>query len=52
MDVRNSEFLFLGFAAAWVIVILYVTILAMRERKLKRELDRVRQMVEDSGKPT
>ena len=49
MDVRNSQFLFLGFTAAWLIVIVYVVILTMREGKLRRELDRVRKMVEDSG---
>jgi CcmD family protein len=50
VDVRNSQFLFLGFAAAWLIVIVYVVILTMRESKLRRELDRVRKMVEDGGK--
>jgi len=49
VDVRNSQFLFLGFAAAWLIVIVYVVILTMREGKMRRELDRVRKMVEESG---
>jgi len=38
--------MFYGFLAAWLIVLLYVVMLALRERKLRRELDRVRQMVE------
>jgi CcmD family protein len=38
--------MFYGFAAAWLIVVGYVVLLALREGKLRRELDRVRQMVE------
>jgi CcmD family protein len=46
MDNKNFEFMFYGFLAAWLIVVVYVVFLAMREGKLKRELDRVRRMVE------
>ncbi len=46
MDVRNFEFLFYGFLAAWLIVVLYVASIAARERKLRRELDRVKRLVE------
>ncbi len=46
MDNRNFLYMFYGFLAAWLIVVIYVVMLAMRERKLRRELDRVRQMVE------
>ena len=46
MDNRNLQYLFYGFTVAWLIIILYVVLLAARERKLRRELDRVRQMVE------
>jgi len=46
MDNRNFQYMFLGFLVAWLIVIVYVVFLAMREGKLKRELDRVRKMVE------
>jgi CcmD family protein len=38
--------MFYGFAAAWLIVVAYVVLLALREGRLRRELDRVRQMVE------
>jgi CcmD family protein len=48
MDTRNFDFMFYGFVAAWLIVIVYVVFLAMREGRLKRELDRVRKMVEKS----
>jgi CcmD family protein len=46
MDNQNFEFMFYGFLAAWLIVVVYVVFLAMREGRLKRELDRVRRMVE------
>lgn len=46
MDNRNFLYMFYGFLAAWLIVVIYVVMLAMRERTLRRELDRVRQMVE------
>jgi CcmD family protein len=50
IDQRNFMYMFYGFAAAWVIVTAYVALLALRERRLREELDRVRRMVEDSGK--
>jgi len=43
---KNFEFMFYGFLVAWLLVIGYVVLLALREGKLRRELDRVRQMVE------
>lgn len=42
----NFTFMFYGFLAAWVIVILYVISIALRERKLRQELDRVKRMLE------
>jgi CcmD family protein len=42
--------MFYGFAAAWVIVTAYVAYLAVRERRLREELDRVRRMLEESEK--
>jgi CcmD family protein len=42
----NFEFLCYGLTAAWLIVTLYVALLGLRESKLRKELDRVRQMVE------
>jgi CcmD family protein len=50
MDPRNFLYMFYGFTAAWLILVVYVVLLALRERKLKDELDRVRRMVEDSEK--
>lgn len=39
-----------GLGAVWLIITGYVVSLAMRERGLRKELDRVRRMVEDSSK--
>ena len=50
MDNRNFQYMFLGFLVAWLIVIVYVIFLAMREGKLKNELERVRRMVEKPPK--
>jgi CcmD family protein len=50
MDPRNFLYMFYGFTAAWLILVVYVVLLTLRERKLKAELDRVRRMVEDSEK--
>jgi CcmD family protein len=47
MDTRNLTFLFYGFLAAWLIVIVYVISIAARERKLRQELDRVKRLVEE-----
>jgi len=38
--------MFYGFLAAWLIILAYVLSLAMRESRLRKELDRVRRMVE------
>jgi CcmD family protein len=39
-------FMFYGFLAAWMVVIVYVISIALRERKLRNELDRVKRMLE------
>jgi len=43
----NFTYMFYGFTVAWLVVILYVISIALRERKLRAELDRVKRMVED-----
>ena len=50
MDPREYEYVFFGFTAAWVILVVYVVSIMMRERRLRKELDRVRQMVETTTK--
>jgi CcmD family protein len=39
--------MFLGFTVAWLIIIVYVISIALREKKLREELDRVKRMVEE-----
>ncbi|MEQ1886027.1 MAG: hypothetical protein ABL967_13265 [Bryobacteraceae bacterium] len=46
----NVSYMWYGLFAAWAIMLIYVLLLNMRERKLRDELDRVRRMVEESGK--
>lgn len=45
MDARNFTFMFYGFTAAWLIVMVYVISLARRGARLKKELDNVKQLV-------
>jgi len=47
MDVRNFTYMFYGFAAAWVIVVIYTLMLTARENRLRREMDPLRRMIED-----
>jgi len=46
MDPREFQFTFYGLMIVWLIITFYVLSLALRERRLKQELDRVRRMVE------
>jgi CcmD family protein len=45
VDNRNFEYMFYGFLAAWLIIMVYVLSLALREGRLQRELDRIKKMV-------
>ncbi len=45
MDARNFTFMFYGFLAAWLIVLLYVISLARRNTRLKKELENVKNLV-------
>jgi len=47
---QNFTFMVYGFTAAWLIVILYVISLALRESRLRQELDRVKRMLEEREK--
>jgi CcmD family protein len=47
MDAREFQFVMSGFVVAWLIVLLYVLSITLRERKLRKELDRVKRMVEE-----
>ena len=47
MDARNFTYMFYGFAAAWLILAVYVSSLVLRENRLKQQMDTLRRMVED-----
>jgi CcmD family protein len=47
MDTRNFTFLCYGLVAAWLILCAYVVALVARERKLKREVERLKLLVEE-----
>lgn len=50
MDERNFLYMFYGFLAAWLILAGYVAALAGRDRRLKRELENLRRLLEDRRK--
>ena len=43
---RNWEFMWRGLIAAWVILAIYVLMMVARQRKLKKEIDRLRLMIQ------
>ncbi len=47
---RNFQGLIWGFVAAWVILMAYTLMIVFRERKIRREMERLKNMVEDPGK--
>jgi hypothetical protein len=47
---RNFQGLIWGFVAAWVILLAYTMMLTVRERKIRREMDRLKSMVEETEK--
>jgi CcmD family protein len=47
MDQRNFTFLFYGFLAAWLIVLFYVISLIRRSGRLKKELDDVKNLLDE-----
>jgi len=46
MDPREFQFVFYGMLTVWLVITIYVISLALRERRLRAELERVRRMVE------
>lgn len=47
---RNFQGLIWGFVAAWTILLLYTLMLVARERKIRREMERLKNMIEDPEK--
>lgn len=50
MDPRNFQFMFYGFAAAWIIIAIYALTIHQRERKIQEELKRLKSMIEEREK--
>jgi hypothetical protein len=46
MDSRNFMYMFYGFAAAWVILVIYLVLLLSRERKIRKDLANLKGLVE------
>jgi CcmD family protein len=44
---RNYEFLSYGLTVAWLILVLYVLMMASRQKKLKREIANLKAMLDD-----
>ena len=47
---RNFSFLSYGFAAAWIILTVYVLMMVGRERKLKSQIANLKAMLEERQK--
>jgi CcmD family protein len=50
MDITNLHFLFLGYSAAFLILLIFVLLLISRGRKIDRELARLKSMVSEKEK--
>jgi CcmD family protein len=48
MDARNFTYMFYGFTAAWVIIVIYVITLVSREKRIRQQVDQLKRML-DSG---
>jgi CcmD family protein len=46
MDTRNFTFMFYGFLAAWLILVVYVLTLVSRERKIAEQLKSLKGMLD------
>ncbi len=45
-DNRNFRYMFYGFLAAWLVLVIYVISLVSRERGLRKQMDDLKRMVE------
>jgi hypothetical protein len=50
MDERNFTYIFYGFLAALLVLVGYGVSLAGRERRLRKEIERIKHMIEDREK--
>jgi CcmD family protein len=47
MDQRNFLYMFYGFSVAWVVIVIYALTLFSREGKIRKEIDRLKSMIEE-----
>jgi len=47
MDTRNFTFMFYGFLAAWLILVVYVLSLVSRERKITEQLKGLKGLLDE-----
>ena len=47
MDTRNFTFMFYGFLAAWLILVVYVLSLVSRERKITEQIKGLKGLLDD-----
>ena len=47
MDIRNFTFMFYGFLAAWLILVVYVLSLVSRERKITEQLKGLKGLLDE-----
>jgi CcmD family protein len=47
---RNFSFLWFAFAAAWIVLVVYVLMMVGRESRLKREIANLKAMLEERQK--
>jgi CcmD family protein len=47
MDTRNFTFMFYGFLAAWLILVVYVLSLVARERKITEQLKSLKGLLDE-----
>jgi len=50
MDTNNFTFMVYGFSAVWLILFAYVVSLAARERRLRKEIDNLKQMLQEDNR--
>jgi len=50
MDARNFQYMFYGFSAAWVMIVIYALTMLVRERKIKDEITRLKSMMEEKDR--
>jgi CcmD family protein len=50
MDTRNFTFMFYGFLAAWLILVVYVLSLVARERKITEQLKGLKGLLDDKDR--